>query len=158
MKEYTQEQLRTILIKHRAFSEWNGGERADLRGADLSGADLSGADLRWAYLRWAYLRGADLRGADLRRADLPPVTQLLLCCWGTVSDELCLELMRYDASNHPHPEKFDEWAKGGKCPYDNEQFQRCANFQEKRELWKAGKSKSAYELVIMLFKETGIKF
>jgi hypothetical protein len=65
-------------------------------------------------------------------------------------------LMRYDASNHPKPHKFQEWADGGDCPYKGG-FPRVANFQEDRKLWKPGKAKSARELVLMLFKEKDIK-
>ncbi len=82
---------------------------------------------------------------------------LLLCDWGGVSDELTLELMRYDASNHPDPSKFTEWAEGGNCPHQSG-FMRCAYFKEKRELWKPGKAKSARELVLMLFDEKNIKY
>jgi len=64
--------------------------------------------------------------------------------------------MRYDATNHPDPKKFNEWAKGGSCPY-MKGFQRSANFNEKRVLWKPGKAKSARELILMLFKEKEIK-
>jgi hypothetical protein len=136
--------------------------RADLTGANLTGADLTGADLTWADLTWANLTGANLTRANLTRANLtslylPPPTWLLLCDWGGVSDKLTLELMRYDASNHPDPSKFDKWAKGNKCPY-GKGFQRCANFKEKRDLWKSGKAKSARELMLMLFKEKNIKF
>jgi len=95
--------------------------------------------------------------ADLREAKLPPPTVLLLCYWGRLSDKLTRELMRYDASNHPDPSKFDRWAKGGSCPYGTG-FSRVANFQEDRTVWKPGKAKSARELVLMLFTEAGVKF
>jgi len=136
--------------------------RADLTEANLTGANLTGADLTRANLTGAYLTGADLTRANLTRANLTRAnlcapTVFLLCNWGEVSDKLCLELMRYDASNHPHPEKFDEWAGGGSCPYQSG-FTRCAYFQEKKELWKKGKAKSARELVIMLFEEKKIKY
>jgi hypothetical protein len=131
---------------------------ADLRYADLSSADLRSADLSSADLRYADLRSADLRYADLRYADLPSPTMLLLASWYQVSAKLTLKLMRYDAANHPEPTKFDEWAKGGDCPYADVKWQRCATFQENRELWKPGKAtKSALELVLMLFKEKEIK-
>ena len=164
--------LKAVLDSHAKWLADNGGKRADLRRADLREADLRRADLREANLREAdlrradlreanlreaNLRRADLRRADLRGADLPPPTMLLLCNWEDVSDKLCLLLMRYDASNHPKPEKFDEWAKGDSCPYNDTRWQRCANFKEKRELWKPGKTKSALELVMMLFKEKDIK-
>jgi len=87
----------------------------------------------------------------------PPPTQLLLCDWGRVSDTLTTELMRFDASNHPHPELFDEWAKGGRCPYTTG-FARCASFKEDPNLWKSGKAKSARELAIMLLKEKKITY
>ena len=81
----------------------------------------------------------------------------LLANWFSVSAELTVELMRYDASNHPEPSKFDDWAKGGNCPYSYIHWQRCANFQEQREVWKPGPAKSAFELVLMLFEEKEIK-
>jgi hypothetical protein len=130
---------------------------ANLSGADLSGANLSGANLSGANLSGANLRSADLSGADLSGADLPSPTMLLLANWFSVSAKLTLELMRYDASNHPEPAKFDDWAKGGRCPYSGIRWQRCANFQENRELWKPGKAKSAFELVLILFAEKEIK-
>ena len=127
MKTYTEEELKAILEKHYKWLIGNGGGRADLSNANLSSADL------------------------------PAPAMFLLCSWGAVSDKLTTELMRYDASNHPNPEKFDEWAAGGDCPYQSG-FQRCANFTEKRDLWKKGKTKSARELALMLFKEKKIKY
>jgi hypothetical protein len=140
---------------------------ADLRGADLREADLTGADLTWADLRgakltgvsltWADLTGADLRGANLRGVICP--TMVLLAYWGELSDELTIELMRYDAYNCPDGEaQFTKWAQGGPCPYNGTGVTRCANFKEKRELWSPGPALSAYELMVMLFKEKNIKW
>ena len=140
-----------LKIKLELHLKWlkgeEGGERAYLQRANLREADLLGANLL----------GANLRGANLREANLPAPTMLLLSSWYSVSAELTLELMRYDAANHPDPTKFDEWAKGGDCPYSGIGWQRCANFQEQIELWKPGPAKSALELVLMLFKEKEIK-
>jgi len=130
----TQAELKIKLELHLKWLHGEtGGERADLSYADLSSADLSSANL-------------------------PAPTMLLLAAWYSVSAELTLKLMRYDAANHPEPDKFDEWAKGGNCPYADVKWQRCANFQENIELWKPGKTiKSALELVMMLFAEKEIK-
>ena len=155
---------------------WADLRSANLRSANLSWADLRSANLRWANLLWANLRLADLRSADLSWADLrsadlssadlrsaclPSPTSLLLCRWNNISDELTTELMRYAAANHPDTEKFTEkftlWANGGECPYTRG-FSRCVNFQEKRNLWSPGESKSARELVLMLFAEKEIKY
>jgi len=76
MKNYTSDELNTILINHNRWLKCEtGGIRADLSGANLSGAylsgaDLSGADLSGADLSGAYLIGANLREANLIRADL----------------------------------------------------------------------------------------
>jgi hypothetical protein len=180
----TQAELKIKLDLHLKWLHGEtGGERADLSSADLSSANLRYADLRYADLRsanlssanlsyanlsyadlrsahlsYADLRSADLSSANLRYADLPSPTMLLLASWYQVSAKLTLKLMRYDAANHPEPTKFDEWAKGGDCPYADVKWQRCATFQENRELWKPGKAtKSALELVLMLFKEKEIK-
>jgi len=155
----TPEQLSEILKEHdKWLKDSSQGKRADLRSADLRSANLSAANLRSADLRSANLRSADLRSANLSSANLPSPPMLLLASWYQVSAELTLKLMRYDAANHPEPEKFDEWAKGGDCPYYDVKWQRCANFEENRELWKPGKTtKSALELVMMLFAEKEIK-
>ena len=165
----TQAELKVKLELHLKWLRGKmGGERADLSSADLSSANLSSANLRSANLSSANLSSANLRSADLssanlisadlRYADLPSPTMLLLASWYRISAELTLKLMRYDAANHPEPSKFDEWAKGGECPYADVKWQRCANFHENRELWKPGKTtKSALELVMMLFAEKEIK-
>ena len=71
----------------------------------------------------------------------------------SVSDKLILELMRRDASFHPDPQKFDEWAEGGGCPYDNS-IARQYYFNERRELWEAGRPEMTdYELLIAVMKE-----
>jgi len=137
---------------------------ADLRGADLRDANLRGADLRGANLRGADLRGADLRGADLRDADLrgakiefyqlPSIRLLSSIFLGTLSDALTIELMRRDAWAHPFPERFDEWAKGGDCPYQNEE--RFWRFQETRELWEPGPPEMKdSDLILAICKERG---
>ena len=120
---------------------------AELIGANLIGANLIGANLRSADLRDADLRGADLRGADLigaylsdanlRSADLPSPTIFILANWGEVSEKLCEALMRFDASNHDDPLKFQEWAEGGECPYNGELYQRSSNFSQKKEVYRA---------------------
>lgn len=75
MKNYTKEELATVLEQHRLWLAGNGGKRADLSGADLSYADLRSADLRRAdlssaNLSYASLSGANLHSANLRSADL----------------------------------------------------------------------------------------
>ena len=130
---------------------------ADLSGvglykADLTRADLTGANLSWAQLFEANLTGALLFGANLTGAKFDP-TSLLKSQWGELSDETTLALMRLDASAHPHPEKFDEWAKGGMCPYSNEIVRRIVNFKTKRELWSPGPPPTIWEAVKMILDE-----
>ena len=122
---------KTKTLKNLAESK-----KAYLQGADLRGADLQGADLRGADLRGADLQGAYLRGAKIEFHQFPSIRLLSSIPLGVLSDQLTLELMRRDAYAHPHPEKFDEWAKGGECPYQNEE--RFWFFQENRKLWKLG--------------------
>ena len=131
---------------------------ADLRGADLQGAYLRGAYLRGADLRGAYLRGADLQGADLRGADLPSPTVVLLAAWGTLTPALTVELMRYDASCHPDPARFDEWAttSTGRCPYDDVNVERAAQFTEDRDLWREhgnGPCPRPHDLMVQVLAE-----
>ena len=147
---------RKLLLQ--GWKEWNANrpEEANLGGADLRGADLRRADLWGANLGGANLGEADLWGANLGEADLrgvaPPA--VLLARWGEVSDDLCRDLMRYDAANHPQGAKaFTAWAKGGPCPYSKCLWARAANFQERRELWKPGTSQSALKLAVRLLNE-----
>ena len=72
--------------------------------------------------------------------------------WGKVSDDLCRDLMRYDAACHPDPSAFDRWAAGGPCPLDEIPTQRAAVFQEKRHLWSPG-SVRPYDLFQRLLAE-----
>jgi uncharacterized protein YjbI with pentapeptide repeats len=139
---------------------------ANLHGADLRGANLHGANLHGANLMRADLSGATLTGANLRRAalrdaklsgaKLPSPTVVLLANWGRVSDELCLALMRYDASCHPDPSAFDRWAAEptlNSCPYTNCRFQRAANFMERAELWSPGPAMRTIDLCNWVLKE-----
>ena len=148
---------------------------ADLRGADLIGADLRGADLIGANLRGANLRGADLWDANLRGADLwdanlrgadlwgaknfrfkrfPTITILSSFYLRELPDNLTLELMRRDAYAHPYPERFDEWANGGPCPYQNEDY--FWRFAVKKELWCKGKPQMVdRDLIVEICKTRG---
>jgi hypothetical protein len=139
--------------------------RADLSRVNLSGADLSRADLSGVYLFGADLSGAYLFGANLSGTIGIIPTMMLLADWGSLSDDLTLKLMRYDASNTGEPERFIEWSKGGSCPYNGSNVSRCANFQEKKELiakcqhsFLRTRPLSVYRLMLMLFKEKGVKF
>ena len=79
---------------------------------------------------------------------------MLLASWGSVSDALCAELMRFDAFCHPDPTAFDRWAQGGDCPYTGVLVQRAANFTEVRKLWVAeGPMGRPYELMTRLIAE-----
>src|SRR3990170_153136 len=142
---------------------WADLNRADLNRANLSWANLSRANLSWANLSWANLSWANLSRANLSRAKIketiwPSPPMVLLASWGMVSDKLTIDLMRYDASNHPYPEWFGEWAlRAGACPYDGAKIQRSANFDERRSLITSTflglPFRSAYDLMQALLKE-----
>jgi len=143
----------------KADLSWADLSGANLSGANLSGADLSGADLREANLSAADLYKADLSGAYLIGAKIiftywPSITLLSSMPLGDLSDELTLELMRRDAYAHPYPEKFDEWALGENCPYQNEET--FWQFTVKRELWHRGNPQMAdRDLILAICKEKG---
>jgi hypothetical protein len=66
--------------------------------------------------------------------------------------------MRRDAQFHPYPKKFDEWAKGGNCPYADCITTQIHHFKISRELWKKGKPEmSDYELLMAIAKEKNWK-
>ncbi len=144
-------------IKQSANLSYANFRDANLRGANFSGADLRGANFNYANLSDANLIYADLSDANLRSAFLPSPTMVLLASWGSVSAELCIELMKYDAYNHHDPKTFDKWKESGECPYNNTKYQRAANFNENKNLWAKWESrkkvKSAYELMTLLIKE-----
>jgi hypothetical protein len=133
-------------------------QSADLWSADLRLANLQSADLQSADLRLANLQSADLQSADLTKAQLPAPTMVLMASWGSVSAELCADLMMYDASCHPNQNAFDTWAAGGPCPYEGVNVQRACNFKEQKKLWGKGKFRKPINLMLRLFKEKGIKF
>src|SRR6185369_8516402 len=126
------ETLRDAVIRFVA------NERAAERSADLSSADL---------------RSADLRSANLRSANLPSPTAVLLATWGDLSPQLVADLMVFDAANHPNPEAFDAWAKGGSCPYSGVRVQRAANFTEDAREWGKGVSCRPYDLMVRVLAE-----
>jgi len=131
-------------------------ELAEKFRANLSVADLSRANLSGVNLSWAGLYGANLSGANLEFSRFPSIGLLSSIYLGTISDNLALELMRRDADGHPYPERFDEWAKGGDCPYQNEE--RFWLFNEKKIVWKPGKPQmSDKDLIIAICRETGWK-
>ena len=73
---------------------------------------------------------------------------------GNVSNNITLELMRRDASFHPDPKKFGQWAKGGECPYKDCVCQQIHHFEIKKELWQPGKpTMTDYELLMAIAKE-----
>ena len=136
-------------VKELAEKSGAGLYRADLFGADLSGADLSGAGLYRANLS-----GANLSGAKIEFYQFPSIRTLSSMPQKNISDEIILELMRLDADAHPKPELFDEWAKGGNCPYENEERWWC--MPEKREVWKPGKpTMKLSDLIMAICREEG---
>ena len=126
--------------------------RASLNGANLSRANLDGASLDGASLSRANLGGASLDGANLEFHQFPSIRLISSIPLGNLTDELTLELMRRDAFAHPKPEKFKTWAKGGECPYQNEE--RFWFFTEKIGLWRAGKPQMRdSDLIVEICKE-----
>jgi len=66
--------------------------------------------------------------------------------------------MRRDAQFHPEPAKFDEWANGGKCPYDKCICQQAYHFEHNANLWVPGKpTMTDYELLLAIAKEKNWK-
>ena len=142
---------------------------ANLRNADLVGADLWDANLWCADLRHANLEGADLRHANLRNANLGGanlrhakysiliIFNIRLYC---ISDELCLELMRWD-NLVAKEDAMDNWAKdnnaGCPCPGKSGTY-RLFHFNEHKSIWKSGKpQKNIKELWEWIAKELNIK-
>lgn len=145
---------------HRARLDKASLDRASLHRARLDEASLDGASLRKARLDEVSLISTRLDRAKLDGATFRNVspTMFLLADWGEVSDDLCRDLMRLDASAHPDPAAFDRWAADGTCPYYGTGMNRAAYFKERRELWEPGPPPSIFELVQRLLAERGCKW
>ena len=122
--------------KYRSLMDAVEENRADLSWANLSRANLSEANLSRAALFGANLFEANLSGAKIDFYLFPSIRLLSSMSLGILSPTLSTELQRRDAWAHPHPERFDEWAAGGDCPYQNEG--RFWFFELRREDWKPG--------------------
>ena len=143
-------------IKILAEKNKNNLQGADLQDADLRGANLRGADLQDADLRGANLQGANLQGANLQFFEFPSTKTLSTIPLKNISDEIILELMRWDAQAHPKPELFDKWAAGEDCPYQDEE--RWWIMPEKRGIWKPGPpTMKLSDLILEICKQEGWK-
>ena len=132
----------------------------DLTRANLTGANLTGANLTGAYLTGANLTGANFTKANFTRTNLTgarlSISSILHSIqWGTLSNELTLELMRRDALICGE-EKMIEWSSGGTCPF-SENILRDFYFTEERKLYKPGLPRlNDLELFKTLCKESDI--
>jgi hypothetical protein len=102
------------------------------------------------------LKGAERRAhRALRKMDLYALTNA-----GVTSDytnRLVRASMRYDAAFHPKPEWFDDWARGGYCPYMRGRVggvypERQLFFYVNRFLYKPGRAMSAIKLLTLARK------
>ena len=121
--------------------------RASLNRASLNGASFDGASLDGASLNRASLNRASLNRASLNRASFYHNINL-----GKLSDNLTLELMRWDATICGE-KLMTEWAENGDCPFSkNKLYPRLFWFQENKGLWKPGDPKltlrQVYEAIL----------
>jgi hypothetical protein len=135
---------------------------SDFFEANLSGANLSHGDFRDVNLRNACLHNTNMFNVNLYHAKLkntlfPSPTIMLTANWKNISDSSALDLLRYNAFNHPQPERFFLWKEFGVNPYTGLNIQHAANFLERPNLIKDDfltiSVKSAYSLMNMLLKE-----
>ena len=152
--------------QNKSIRQLTEKNRADLYEADLSEADLSGANLYEANLSEADLSGANLYGANLYEANLsevkikfntfPSIRLISSIGLGCLSPKLSCELMRWDAVMHPYPKKFNNWANGSDCPYQNEE--RLFHFETRQRDWIEGlPTMNWVELCRTICKEKGWK-
>lgn len=55
--------------------------------------------------------------------------------WSILSNKMIKLGMAYDAQHHSNPELFDNWAKGGFCPYYGNTNVRKIHFPQQKKLW-----------------------
>jgi hypothetical protein len=108
---------------------------ATFTGTLLNDANLRFVDLRNANLSDAIIVNTDLYMAKVHGVKWPAPGMVLMAWWGSVNESLTRALMVYDRANHPEPSKFEQWAKTGRCPFDNAKWGRSAFFRERPELW-----------------------
>jgi hypothetical protein len=115
--------------------------RVNLTEANLTEANLTEANLTRVNLTEANLYGANLTRANLTRANLTRAKYSILSTvrinLGKLSDDLTLELMRWDAITCGM-DNMDAWAAGGQCPFSKSHFCREFFFTENKEVWVAG--------------------
>ncbi len=129
-------------------------ENAVKNGASLNGASLNRASLNWASLNGASLNGASLNGAKIEFFNFPSIRTISSIRLNNLPDSLTIELMRRDAFGHPYPKLFDDWAKGGICPYQNED--PFWLFGPKKSLWSPGLPKMTdRDLIVEICKSQG---
>ena len=129
--------------------------RISLNHASLDYASLNGASLDHASLDHASLNHASLNQASLNGAKYS-ILNLLKINFSELSDELTLELMRWDVLSCGIT-KMNEWSKGGKCPFSDSKL-REFYFKEKRDIWESGQPNMNYvQLWGALAEERGIK-
>ena len=101
------------------------------------------------------LSNANLRDVNLRDARLPAPTMVLLAGWRGISEGTCALAMAYDASCHPDPDTFPQWARGDPCPYLGRKVQRACNFRESASAWDSDiPAPRPFDLMVRLIRET----
>jgi len=124
------------------------------KGSIREVAEKNRANFSMTNLSLVNLFKVSLSMANLEFAWFPSIRLLSSINLGDCSNELTLELMRRDAQAHPHPERFDEWAKGGPCPYQNEEF--FWNLRWRKDIWKPGTPQMRdSDLLLAICKEKG---
>jgi hypothetical protein len=132
--------------------------RANLFRADLSGANLGGADLSSANLSSANLTRANLTRANLTGARYNPLVLLGQLAWTNLPGWVETLAMRFDATCHPHPEKFQEWGEEkGHCPLYSSEVEQALHFTTNRRNWKTGRAPSPWLMWRILCRASGIR-
>lgn len=101
-----------------------------------------------------------LKDIDLGTLLVVPLCSILTHQWKNLSPELTALCMAYDAQNHPDPDTFDKWSKGGACPYSVHNVPRSVYFYEKREFYNHNLLSipiNPYRLLDLIFAEKNIK-
>jgi hypothetical protein len=138
--------------------------RTGLTHTTFTGCDLRGSEFIVTNMNNCSLFNCNLKTAQFR------ITDIFRCNWEEIEDDdLLKDCMLYDQEHHPKPELFDKWANNTNahntaCPYVNRYVyvKQEINFIPNPEVWKKIKRtkriRSAYEIMMGLFKEKAIKY
>jgi hypothetical protein len=126
----------------------------DFNHSVIRDTNLAGQDFSFSSFFRAGLYNVNLCNSRLPSPQAFMMMEIRKFGMNEISNELCLELMRYDAASIENGvELMNDWAFNGPCPFSNSKWARAAMFSERIAVWKPGPSLPVYKLAEMVYQE-----